>query len=137
MTQGFLCARHRAWLCEQPGAIDSVWERAYDTALLYQEQGEPYQALRHAGAALEAADIALVQSGVLEIKAIERYGDACHLMAGVLNGLDDARAVNSLVEASVQRLGSALAVGGPREVILSACKRLTQWVSAPHAQPVH
>ena len=40
MTQGFLCARHRAWLCEQPGAIDSVWERAYDTALLYQEQGE-------------------------------------------------------------------------------------------------
>ena len=137
MTQGFLCARPRAWLCEQPAAIDSVWERAYGTAILYQEQGEPYQALRHAGAALEAADIALTQAGVLEHRAIERYSDACVLMAGVLNGLEDARAVNSLVEASVQRLGSALTVGGPREIILAACKRLTQWVSAPHAQPVH
>ena len=57
LPQGFLCARHRAWLRRRPREAVLCWQRFTEEAQRLVSLGEWNTALRFAGSALEAAQL--------------------------------------------------------------------------------
>jgi hypothetical protein len=124
MNLRFLCARHRAWLEQDPRAAQTVWLRAYDTARNLRAEGESERALRHAGAAVEAAVVALSRDGARETRSLDRFTDSCVLFLANLRELRQDRTARTFLGAAVQHLSDMMAAGAPRGEVMLACQRL-------------
>ena len=124
MNLRFLCARHRAWLEQDPAAAQTVWLRAYDTARCLRAEGNPEQALRHAGAAVEAAVVALIRDGGKEAHILNRFTDSCVLFLASLHELSHHGAARQFLGAVLQQLSDLMAAGAPRAQVMLACQCL-------------
>jgi hypothetical protein len=121
----FLCARHRAWLEQEPGAAQTIWLRAYDTAQCLRASGEAEQALRHAGAAVEAATVALRRDQDEIANALDRFVDSSLLFLLLLEDVRQQGVARSFLGSAIQQLSDLMAEGAPRGPVLQACQRLT------------
>ena len=124
MNLRFLCARHRAWLEQDPRAAQDVWLRAYDTARSLRAEGESERALRHAGAAVEAAVVALSCDDGKDARSLDRFADSCVLFLANLRELRQHGVARSFLGAAMQQLSDLMAAGAPRSGVMLACQRL-------------
>ena len=120
----FLCSNHRSWLSHHPAAAAAMWAQAYSQALELREECKYAEAVLHAGAAFETADLLLAQQTPIETRAINRFSDSAALLAQLLYQLREGRLASAMLGAAVNRLESLSSGGTPRSITLAGCQRL-------------
>lgn len=122
----FLCTHHRHRLSENPTAASSIWGHAYSASLEFIAEYNYAQALRHAGAAFEIAELLLAKHTAITEKDISRFSDSGALLIQLLYRLDEARLASTILAAAIGRLEQLISCGEHRGTVLDGCQRLMQ-----------
>ncbi|MFV0476899.1 MAG: hypothetical protein ACK5ME_03575 [Parahaliea sp.] len=124
MKMRFLCVRHRARLSADPSTALQVWRQSYEQGIRLEQQKRGSLAIRHAGCALETADLLLSTKPGPCLHAVVRYSHSALLLARLLRHQGAEDLVADVIDSAIQRLRELHSPSDTVETIHSACHHL-------------
>jgi len=134
MKLNFLCQYHRRWMQEDPARAMTTWLTSYDRAVELAAHANFPEAIRCAGSALEAAEIALLEGGTPGTPDIRRYTHTGVLLAQILWECGERRLARAVVCDAVAAMEQLLLRGIERREVLAGCEQLLRvgdWIPGP------